>query len=55
MLILVFTYIKCTLYYVMFDLQVADLKKMIDDLKADVDKVKQLHSKILSTPVPDES
>ncbi|CAL8103105.1 unnamed protein product [Orchesella dallaii] len=34
--------------------QVAEVKKMIDDLKSDVDKVKSLHSKILSTPIPDE-
>ncbi|ODM92104.1 Syntaxin-1A [Orchesella cincta] len=37
-----------------FFVQVADVKKMIDDLKSDVDKVKSLHSKILSTPIPDE-
>jgi len=28
---------------------------MIDDLKLDVDKVKSLHSEILSTPIPGES
>jgi len=37
-----------------FFLQVADIKKMVDDLKIDVDKIKSLHSNILSTPNPDE-
>ena len=37
-----------------FWLKVEDTRKLIDELKDDVAQVRRMHSKILSSPIPDD-